>query len=158
MIEVSSEEGITMVRTIGVGWVGLCIAWGTAAMAMAGAGGDEGLFRELSLDRVRQAAADGGKRFVLVDFYTVWCRPCKKLDETTWKDQEVRDWLSKEAVCLKVDAEKDEPLADKDPQTPRFRAWPLLALVATSRSGPGLETKMVRTADPTKQGNKEMCG
>ncbi len=74
------------------------------------------------------------------------------------KDQEVRDWLSKEAVCRKVDAEKDEPLADKDPQTPRFRAWPLLALVATSRSGPGLETKMVRTEDPTKQGNKEMCG
>jgi len=145
-----------MVLTNGVAWLGLFIAWGTAALA--GAGLDEGPFRDPSLDRARQAATDGGKRFVLVDFYTVWCRPCKKLDETTWKDQEVRDWLSKEAVCLKVDAEKDEPLADKDPQTPRFRAWPLLALVATSRSGPGLETKMVRTADPTKQGNKEMCG
>jgi len=123
MIEVSSEEGITMVRTIGVGWVGLCIAWGTAAMAMAG--GDEGLFRELSLDRARQAAADGGKRFVLVDFYTVWCGPCKKLDETTWKDQEVRDWLAKEAVCLKVDAEKDEPLADKY----RINVYPTVLLL-----------------------------
>jgi len=91
---------------------------------MALAGADEGPFRELSLDRARQAATDGGKRFALVDFYTVWCGPCKKLDETTWKDQEVRDWLSKEAVCLKVDAEKDEPLADKY----RIDAYPTVLL------------------------------
>jgi thiol-disulfide isomerase/thioredoxin len=100
-----------MVRTNGVGWLGLFIASGTAALA--GAGADEGPFRDLSVDRARQVATDGGKHFVLVDFYTVWCGPCKKLDETTWKDQEVRDWLSKGAVCLKVDAEKDEPLAEK---------------------------------------------
>ena len=112
-----------MVRTNGVGWLGLFIAWGTAAMAMAG--GDEGPFRDLSLDRARQSATDGGKRFVLVDFYTVWCGPCKKLDETTWKDQEVRDWLSKEAVCLKVDAEKDEPLADKY----RINVYPTVLLL-----------------------------
>ncbi len=116
-----------MVRTNGVGWLGLFIAWGTAAMAMAVAvaGADEGPFRELSLDRARQAATDGGKRFVLVDFYTVWCGPCKKLDETIWKDQEVRDWLSKEAVCLKVDAEKDEPLADKY----RINVYPTVLLL-----------------------------
>ena len=35
-----------MVGTNGVGWLGLCIAWGTAGMALAGA--DEGPFRELS--------------------------------------------------------------------------------------------------------------
>ena len=89
------------------------------------AGADEGLFRDLSLDRARQTAAEGGKRFVLVDFYTVWCGPCKKLDETTWKDQDVRDWLSKEAVCLKVDAEKDEPLAGKY----RINVYPTVLLL-----------------------------
>jgi thiol-disulfide isomerase/thioredoxin len=102
-------------------WFGLMIFFGGAAVS----GADEGLFRDLSLDRARQAAAEGGKRFVLVDFYTVWCGPCKKLDETTWKDQEVRGWLTKEAVCLKVDAEKEEGLAS----TYRVNVYPTVLLL-----------------------------
>jgi thiol-disulfide isomerase/thioredoxin len=112
-----------MVRTNGVGWLGLFIVCGTAAAAMAKA--DDGPFRDLPLDRARQAATDGGKRLVLVDFYTVWCGPCKKLDETTWKDKQVRDWLSSEAICLKVDAEKDIPLAEKY----RINAYPTVLLL-----------------------------
>ncbi len=112
-----------MVRTSGVDWLGLSIICGTAAAAMAGA--DEGPFRVLSLDKARQSATDGGKRIVLVDFYTVWCGPCKKLDETTWKDPQVRDWLSSEAVCLKVDAEKDVALADKY----RINVYPTVLLL-----------------------------
>jgi thiol-disulfide isomerase/thioredoxin len=112
-----------VVRMNAVGWVGLFIVWGTASVAMAEAG--EGPFRDLSLDRARQAATDGKKRLVLVDFYTVWCGPCKKLDEITWKDQQVRDWLSGEAVCLKVDAEKDVALAEKY----RINAYPTVLLL-----------------------------
>ena len=110
-----------MVRTNAVGWLGLFVAWVMANTA----GADEGVFRDQSLEKARQAAANGGKRLVLVDFYTVWCGPCKKLHETTWKDQGVRDWLSKEAVCLKVDAEKDEALAAKY----RINAYPTLLLL-----------------------------
>ena len=123
MTEVKSDQGVTMIRTSAVGWICLFIAWQTAATVPAGA--DEGPFRELSLDRARQAATESAKRFVLVDFYTVWCGPCKRLDETTWKDQEVRDWLSKEAVCLKVDAEKDESLAEKY----RINVYPTVLLI-----------------------------
>ena len=112
-----------MVRMNGVCWLGLCLTCGTAAMGRTGA--DDEMFRNLSLDRARQAATDGAKRFVLIDFYTVWCGPCKKLDETTWKDQEVRDWLAREAVCLKVDAEKNEALAEKY----RINAYPTVILL-----------------------------
>ena len=114
-----------MVRTNGVVWLGLLITWGTAAMAGAGPSAVEAPFRDLTLDRARQAASAGGKRFVLVDFYTVWCGPCKKLDETTWKDHAVMNWLSEEAVCVKVDAEKDEPLAEKY----RINVFPTVLLI-----------------------------
>jgi thiol-disulfide isomerase/thioredoxin len=110
-----------MLRTSGIGGLCLFIACATSTAAQA----DEGPFRDLSFDQARRAAADGKKRFVLVDFYTTWCGPCKKLDETTWKDQGVKDWLAKEAVCLKIDAEKETALADKY----RINVYPTVLLL-----------------------------
>ena len=49
----------------------------------------------------------------------------KQLDRTTWKDQRVRDWLSSEAVCLKVDAEKDVSVAEKY----RINVYPTVLLL-----------------------------
>ena len=70
MVEPKIWGGMTMVRTNGVGWLGLFIAWGTTALA----GVDEGLFRDLSLDRARQIASDGGKRAPIWPKFTV----CKR--------------------------------------------------------------------------------
>jgi thiol:disulfide interchange protein len=63
------------------------------------------LFRDLSPEQARRAAADEGKRLVLVDFSTDWCAPCKRLSEMTWEDEGVRAWLSETAVCLKVEVD-----------------------------------------------------
>lgn len=99
--------------------VALIFVWGTSAMAA-----DEP-FREMSFEHARQAAVKEGKPCVLVDFFTVWCVPCKKLDETTWKDAGVLEWLSGQAVCLKVDAEKEVALAEKY----RINAYPTVLLI-----------------------------
>ncbi len=69
--------------------------------------------------------AGQSRRIVLVDFYTTWCGPCKMLDETTWKNKEVRAWLDKTAVCRKIDAEKDTALAARY----KIRAYPTILLL-----------------------------
>ena len=101
--------------------IGMILAWGAASLAVA----DEGPFRALPLDEARRIAGEEGKRLVLIDVYTTWCAPCKQLDETTWKDAEVRAWLAETAVSLKVDAEEDEALAERF----RVNAYPTLLLL-----------------------------
>ena len=105
------------------GWPGWGCSW--PGSSRSAGRGRRGALPRAHPGSARQAAAEGGKKLVLVDFYTAWCGPCKRLDETTWKDPRVRDWLSKEAVCLKVNAEKDEPLAEKY----RINAYPTLLLL-----------------------------
>jgi thiol-disulfide isomerase/thioredoxin len=75
----------------------------------------------------RSACALAGKtrRIVLVDFYTTWCGPCKRLDETTWKDKTVRAWLTQSAVSRKIDAEKQTVLAAKY----KIGAYPTILLL-----------------------------
>ena len=67
-------------------------------------------FADLSLEEARAQAAQLD-RILLIDFFTTWCEPCKRLDRTTWKDERVLDWLNKTSVCLKVDAEDEDDLA-----------------------------------------------
>jgi thiol-disulfide isomerase/thioredoxin len=86
---------------------------------------DEAIFRELTLDQAISAVAREKKQIVLIDFFTTWCEPCKKLDQTTWKDADVRKWLGENAVCLKIDAEKQEALAS----TYRINAYPTILLL-----------------------------
>lgn len=47
------------------------------------------------------------KKLLLIDFYTTWCAPCKKLDAMIFKDTAITNELAKTFVVLKYDAEKD---------------------------------------------------
>jgi thiol-disulfide isomerase/thioredoxin len=58
-------------------------------------------------------AAKPTEKLVMIDFYTTWCGPCKMLDQTTWKDEKVQEWLKINTIPLKVDADKFELLAKK---------------------------------------------
>lgn len=44
-------------------------------------------------------------KMILVDLYTDWCRYCKKLDETTFTDPKLIDYLNDKFVCVKANAE-----------------------------------------------------
>jgi thiol-disulfide isomerase/thioredoxin len=69
-------------------------------------------FQDLTFDQAL-AAAKKEQKIVMVDFFTTWCVPCKKLDKITWKDADVQAWIAKTAVALKLDAEKEVDLAKR---------------------------------------------
>jgi len=53
--------------------------------------------------------ASGG--LLVVDATASWCEPCKTMDQVTWSDARVTDWLLEHATALQVDVEVEEALA-----------------------------------------------
>lgn len=54
------------------------------------------------------AEAKATGRPVLVDVYTDWCGWCKRMDRDVYSRAEVRDYLAKKFVTIKLDAESSE--------------------------------------------------
>ena len=44
-------------------------------------------------------------KLVLVDIYAEWCAQCKELDEQTWPDAAVKQWISQNAVAIRIDTD-----------------------------------------------------
>lgn len=84
----------------------------------------EGPFQDLTFVQAL-AAAKRDNKVVMIDFFTTWCVPCKKLDSTTWKDADVVAWLSQKAIALKLDAEKEVDLAKQH----NINAYPTMLLL-----------------------------
>lgn len=55
-----------------------------------------------------QAQAQATAKLIFVDVGAYWCPPCHELDEKTFTDERVGEWLAKHAVALHIDAEKGE--------------------------------------------------
>ena len=67
-------------------------------------------FRGILFDEAIKAAV-AEKKFVLVDFYTTWCEPCKQMDRDTWSNSEVYDQVRSRTIPMKIDAEKERAVA-----------------------------------------------
>ena len=48
-------------------------------------------------------------KFVLVDIYTDWCGPCHLMDQNTFSDQDLIEFLDHKFICVKANAEDKGP-------------------------------------------------
>ncbi len=65
-------------------------------------------------------------KYVLIDFYTTWCGPCKKMDKETYTASGVQEFLS-EMIAVKIDCEKGEGI--EVGKKFRVHTWPSTALL-----------------------------
>jgi thioredoxin-related protein len=59
-------------------------------------------------DGMAEAKKTGKK--VMIDVYTDWCGWCKKMDKDTYANGDIADYLSKEYVAIKINAESGNRL------------------------------------------------
>ncbi len=113
----------------------------------------EGAFRSLSFSDA-QAEAKQTKTLVLVDFFTTWCGPCKRLDQATWPDADVRAWIKGHAVAIRVDAEKDEKLASRY----HVESYPTILLVRADGTEAGRIVGFRKPAEFVAEANDLLAG
>jgi thioredoxin:protein disulfide reductase len=72
------------------------------------------------------ARAKAEKKLVLVDIYADWCAQCKELDEKTWPDAALKQWVVQNAVAIRIDTDaKRKDLAAKL----QIRSYPTVLLL-----------------------------
>lgn len=72
------------------------------------------------------AKAKADKKLVLVDIYADWCAQCKELDEKTWPDAALKQWIAANAVAIRIDTDaKRKDLAAKL----QIRSYPTVLLL-----------------------------
>ena len=74
------------------------------------------------------AEAKKQNKSLFVDFYAVWCVPCKQMAKNVFTQQEVGDYINRHFISLQIDAEKPENL-DLAKQY-KVEAYPTVAFIA----------------------------
>jgi thiol:disulfide interchange protein DsbD len=72
------------------------------------------------------AKAKAERKLVLVDIYADWCAQCKELDEKTWPDAALKQWIAQNAVAIRIDTDaRRKDLAGKL----QVRSYPTVILL-----------------------------
>ena len=54
------------------------------------------------------------KKLIFIDIYTGWCGWCKKMDQTTFVEPEVVEYMNKHFYAVKMDAETKDAIAFRE--------------------------------------------
>jgi thioredoxin-related protein len=54
------------------------------------------------------------RKLIFIDIYTAWCGWCKKMDQTTFVDPEIVEYMNEHFYAVKMDAESKEPIAFRE--------------------------------------------
>ena len=54
------------------------------------------------------------KKLIFIDIYTGWCGWCKKMDQTTFVDPDVVEYMNEHFYAVKMDAESKDPIAFRE--------------------------------------------
>ena len=100
----------------------LCTFLALPAMAQEGKGIQ--FFKGSFAQALAKAKAEGKPLFV--DFYAVWCGPCKKMEKQIFTQPEVGEYFNKHFVALQLDAEKPENVDVA--KTYKVEAFPTLGI------------------------------
>lgn len=90
----------------------------------------------LSYDQALLKQAAGGNKPVILDFYADWCPPCKAMEKSIFKDEQVVT-LSKRFVTIRIDLTKGQEELEKHYQ---IRGVPTIIFI----NGAGVEEKALR--------------
>ncbi len=88
-----------------------CIISGLLFVPYARAGEDlPSVFDTRPYAEAKKAAAEAKKWFI-VKATAVWCPPCKQMDKTTWRDEQVVEWIKANAILVALDVDEEEEVA-----------------------------------------------
>lgn len=82
------------------------------ALALLGSALPEDPFAALDFEQAL-AKSKEEEKLLLIDFTASWCPPCHRMEKDTWGNDEVRAWLSKNAVSIQVDVDAEAELAGR---------------------------------------------